>query len=94
MSEDKAIWPPIDPIQAGLNFGAFGPGTISNAQAAEVNGAAGANIAPTLQAQGWYLQIKDASSSVRAARGSPPSTFWYLDRGSVQAINLGSVALQ
>lgn len=83
-----------DPIADGLNFGAFGPGEISAAQAAEVNAAAGASVSGTLQTQGYYLQIKQASSAVRAARTSPPCTFWYLDRGSVQAINLGSVALQ
>lgn len=83
-----------DVIIAGLNFGAFGAGNISQAQIAEVNQAAGANVAPTLQTQGWYLQIKPASSSARAARTSPPCTFWYLDRGSVQSINLASVALQ
>jgi hypothetical protein len=83
-----------DPIAAGLNFGAFAPGTISAAQAAEVNAAAGTNIAATLQTQGWYLQILPAISAVRAARGSPPMTFWYLDRGSVQAMNLASVAVQ
>jgi hypothetical protein len=30
---------------------------------------------------------------MRAARTSPPCTFWYIDRGSVQAITLASVAL-
>lgn len=83
-----------DPIEAGLNFGAFAPGSISASQQAQVNAAAGRNIANTLQTQGYYLLVADASSSVRAARGSPPMTFFYLDRGSVQAINLSSVAVQ
>lgn len=83
-----------DPIAAGLNFGAYGPGPISSAQAAAVNAAAGAQVANTLVTQGWFLQVKTASSTTRAARTSPPCTFWYLDRGSVQSINLGSVALQ
>lgn len=83
-----------DPIAAALNFGTFAPGDISNAQIAAVNTAAGANVATTLQTQGYYLQVKPASSSSRAARTTPPCTFWYLDRGSVQAINLASVALQ
>lgn len=81
-------------IQQGLTFGAWAPGTISSAQAAEVNGAAGANISSTLQSQGYYLQVLPASAAVRASRGSPPCTFWYLDRGSVQSINLASVAVQ
>ena len=59
-----------------------------------VNNAAGANIAGSLQSQGYYLQVLPASSTSRAARTTPPCKFWYLDRGSVQAITLGSVALQ
>lgn len=82
-----------DPIQAGLNFGAFAPGPISNSQAVAVNTAAGARISDTLQTQGYYLQVLPATSTVRAARTSPPCKFWYLDRGSVQAITLASVAL-
>lgn len=83
-----------DRIAAGLNFGVFAPGAISASQIAQVNAAAGVNIADTLQTEGSYLQIKPASSSARAARTTPPCTFWYLDRGSVQAITLDSVALQ
>lgn len=83
-----------DPINAGLNFGAFSPGAISSAQVAQVNADAGSDIANTLQTQGWFLQVLAASAAVRAARGSPPCTFWYLDRGSIQQINLNSVAVQ
>lgn len=83
-----------DAIAAGLNFGAFAPGDISASQISAVNTAAGANVAGVLQTQGYYLQVKPASSASRAARTTPPCTFWYLDRGSVQAINLASVALQ
>lgn len=84
-----------DPINAGLLFGAFRPGiTMSALQIAEVNNAAGKNIAQTLQIRGWYLQVLDASPQVRAARGSPPCTFWYLDGQSVQKINLTSVEIQ
>ena len=83
-----------DPIATFLNFGAFAPGAISQSQITAVNGAAGANIAPSLQTQGYYLQVLPAASSSRAARTTPPCKFWYLDRGSVQALNLASVALQ
>lgn len=82
-----------DPIASGLSFGAYGPGEISAAQAAEVNADAGANIAGTLQTQGYYLQILAATSSVRAARGPRQGKFFYLDRGSVQTIELSSVAV-
>lgn len=85
----------MDVINQGLNFGAFRPGvTLSSAQVAEVNAAAGVAIATTLQQRGWYLQVLDASPQVRAARGSPPMTFWYMDGQSVQAINLASIEVQ
>lgn len=83
-----------DPIQAAGTFGVFAPGTISNAQIAEVNAAAGANIAPSLQTQGYYLQVLQQSSAVRLNRGPWAITFWYLDRGSVQSFSVSSVAVQ
>jgi hypothetical protein len=82
-------------IDQALNFGAIRVGvTLSSSQIAAVNAAAKANIAPTITQQGWYLQVLDASPTVRAARGSPPCTFWYADGGSVQQINLTSVVIQ
>lgn len=85
----------LDVINQGLNFGAFRPGvTLSQSQAAQVNSAAGVKISDTLNQQGWYLQVKDAAPQVRAARGSPPCTFWYMDGQAVQKINLTSVNVQ
>lgn len=84
----------LDPIIAALNFGAIRPGvTLSNAQAVEVNTAAGLKIDDVLNTRGWYLQVKDPSppAQVRAARGSPQCSLWYMDGGSVQRINLASV---
>lgn len=84
-----------DPINQGLNFGVFRPGvTLSAAQIAAVNAAAGTQIDTVLAARGWYLQVSDASPTVRQSRGSPPCTFWYMDGESVQKINLTSVELQ
>lgn len=83
-----------DPINAALNFGVFGPGTLSQSQIASVNAQAGLNIAGALQAQGYYLQIKEAAAATRASRTTPPATFWYIDKGSVQALNLSSIELQ
>lgn len=82
-----------DSIAQFLNFGAFGPGDISSSQAAAVKAAAGVDITTALETQGYYLQIKTASAAARSARTTPPATFWYLDRGSIQSINLASVAL-
>jgi hypothetical protein len=82
------------PIQAALNFGAAQPGTISSSQIASVNAAAGTNIATTLQAQGYYLQVLQQSSTVRVNRGPWAITLWYLDRGAVQSIALNTVTVQ
>lgn len=84
----------LDPIQQALNFGAIVPGVVlTNAQAAEVNQAAGTKIDQTLQNLGYYLQVKDPGGQVRAARGSPVCNLWYTDGGAVQKITLGSVAV-
>jgi hypothetical protein len=83
------------PIQTGLNFGAYVTGvTLSSSQILEVNAAAGRNIAPTLQQQGWYLQCLDPGPSVRAVRGSPIINFWYTDGESVQMLTMSSVNVQ
>jgi hypothetical protein len=84
-----------DPINQALNFGAIRAGvSLSAVQAAEVNAAAGLKIDTTLSTQGWYLQILNPTAQVRAARGTPQCTFWYMDGQSVQKINLASVEVQ
>ncbi|MFJ3048512.1 DUF3383 domain-containing protein [Herbaspirillum chlorophenolicum] len=84
-----------DPINAALNFGAIRTGVpLSASQAAQVNNQAGAQISNVLATRGWYLQILPATAQVRAQRGSPPMTFWYMDGGSVQKITLASIVIQ
>lgn len=84
----------LDPILAAVNFGAIRAGvSLSNAQAAEVNTAAGVKIDDVLTNRGWYLQILDPTAQVRVARGTPVCNFWYTDGQSVQKINLASVAV-
>jgi hypothetical protein len=81
-----------DPINQALNFGTIRSGvTLSASQAAQVNTAAGANIANILQTSGWYLSVKDATPQVRASRGSPPITLWYMSGQSIQKIELASI---
>ncbi len=82
-----------DTIQQALEFGAFGPGPLTAAQAAQVNASARTSIAKNIESLGYYLQVKPATPAIRAARTSPPITFWYLDNGSIQALNISSVAL-
>jgi Protein of unknown function (DUF3383) len=84
-----------DPIKAAGDFGVYRTGvTLSSAQAAEVNSAAGLAIDSVLSAQGQYLQILDAPPQVRQARGSPVINFWYMDGESVQSLSLNSTLLQ
>lgn len=85
----------MDPISAAVNFGAIRNDVpLSAQQAALVNNAAGLPIDKTLSTQGWYLQILPASAQVRAARGTPPKKFWYMDGGSVQQITMNSILVQ
>ena len=82
-------------IQQFLNFGGCAPGVpLSPTQVAEVNNAAGLPIDSLLSSQGWYLQILPATAGQRALRATPPMTFWYMDGGSVQTINLASVEVE
>ena len=83
-----------DVIQQGLDFGAFAPNTLTSAQVAEINNSAGAPISNALQTQGYFLQVIIPNQSVQAARGPWPITFWYIDRNSVQSIDLSSVLVQ
>lgn len=84
-----------DQVQAALNFGAIQAGvTLSLAQAAQVNNAAGKIVSDVIQQRGWYLQVQDASPAVRALRESPPIYFWYTDGQSVQKIDLTSALIQ
>lgn len=85
----------LDPIKAHLNFGSIVAGVVlSNAQRQEVNTQVGFNIADTLQAQGWYLNIIAAAPSVRTARGPLQGQLFYTDGGSVRTINLASIDVQ
>ncbi|MBS0368997.1 MAG: DUF3383 domain-containing protein [Proteobacteria bacterium] len=84
-----------DPINQAVLNGVIRPGvTLSEQQAALVNSAAGVRISDVLQERGWYFQVRDALPQVRAERGSPPCTLWYMDGGSVQKINLFSQLVQ
>lgn len=85
----------LDPINQAVNFGAIRAGvTLSALQIAQINSAAGLKASDTLQLQGWYLQVKDATPQVRQARQSPPINFWYMDGESVQQIELTSTLVQ
>lgn len=83
-------------INLALSFGAIRSGvTLSALQAQAVNAAAGGrNIAETIVQRGWYVLVQDATPAVRAARGTPPVSFFYTDGQSIQQITLSSVLVQ
>jgi hypothetical protein len=81
-----------DPINQSLNFGSIRKGvTLSSAQSAEINNAAGQDVTQIIQNTGYYLQILDPTPQVREARGTPPINFWYTDGQAVQKISLASI---
>ncbi|MHB8283948.1 MAG: DUF3383 domain-containing protein, partial [Caulobacteraceae bacterium] len=80
------------PAQAGLTFGAIRAGVVLSAtQIAEINAAAGLDVASVVSQVGYYIQVLDPGSTVRVARGSPIITFWYCDGQSIQNITLNSL---
>lgn len=85
----------MDPINEALNFGSIRTNIpLSSQQAALVNTAAGAKIDTVLSSRGWYLQILPATAQMREGRDSPAIKFWYMDGGSIQHIEMASIAVQ
>lgn len=86
----------LGPIRAALNAGVIQPGVeLSPSQRAYINTSVGsADAAGVVESQGWYLDIKPASPSTRAARQSPPMVLYYTDGGSIQEIELNSIEVQ
>lgn len=77
----------MDTINTAVNAGFIRQGvSLSESQKATVYQQAGLDISGTLETQGWYLQILDPTTQVRAERGTPVVNFWYMDGGSVQLI--------
>jgi len=82
----------IDPITSAINFGGIRTGVdLSQTQKAQVNQAAGRDVASTLEQQGYYLQVIDPGAQVRGNRGTPVINFWYTDGGAVQKITVASI---
>ena len=82
----------IDPIMQGLNFGSIRTGvTLSASQAAQVNSAAGRDVAGDIETQGYYLQVLDPGAQVRGNRGTPVVNFWFTDGGAVHKLNVASI---
>lgn len=84
----------MDTINTAVNAGFIRQGVaLSESQKATVQSEAGLDISGALETQGWYLQILDPTTQVRAERGTPVVNFWYMDGGSVQLIQGTSTVL-
>lgn len=55
--------------------------------------AGGLDISSELYNSGYYLQIVDATATIRQQRTSPACNFWYTYGGSIHKINLPSTAV-
>lgn len=84
----------MDPILRGVDNGVITPNVnLSEAQKGELMREAGLDISGDIETDGWYLQIEDASASVRTNRDTPTISFWYAYGGSVQKISMASILL-
>lgn len=85
----------LGPINAAINFGAIRRGvTLSTSQVSQIQFALGFDASAAITANGFYLQIQNASAPTRALRQSPPMTLYYNDGESVQQIVLASIVVQ
>ena len=85
----------LDPINAAINFGAIRTGVaLSESQKAQIRNALGRDASGTIFAKGYVLQIDPATAAIRSDRRSPTMTLYYADGGSVQRLNLASIAIQ
>ncbi len=82
-------------VNDALNFGAIrNDVTLSEAQASQVNYLAGADVAQTIETQGYYISVTDPGATVRAQRGSPTTIIFYTDGQSVQQMTLPVIGIQ
>lgn len=82
----------LDPINNAKNFGMIQTGvTLAANQVQALYSAIGSDVSATLSANGYYLQVSDASPSARVARTTPPITLYYTSGGKVQQITMSSI---
>ena len=83
-----------DPINTALLNGVIDAGVVlSEKQKAELYVEAGQDISETLFTEGYFVQVDDPGSVVRAERGTPIINIWYTYGGSVNKLNVPMTAL-
>ena len=86
----------VDVINAAVTSGIIRAGvTLSQAQIQQLNTQAGRPISDVVQSRGWYFLIGDPANiaQARANRTSPAATLWWTDGGSIQQLNVNSIAV-
>ena len=86
----------LDVIDAAVTSGIIRAGvTLTNSEAQQINAAAGRQISDVVQSRGWYYLIGDPANvgQARQNRTSPAATLWWTDGGSVQQLNVNSIAV-
>ena len=83
-------------IDAAVTSGIIRAGvTLTQSQKQQINTAAGRPISDVVQSRGWYYLIGDPANvgQARQQRTSPAATLFWTDGGSVQQLNVNSVAI-
>lgn len=85
----------LDPIALAKNVGVMDEGiSLSESQKSQILQEIGnSEAAGELQSKGWFLLVLDPGASVRARRGSPISSLYYSNGGSIQKVNLPVTAV-
>lgn len=83
-----------DPIRSAKTVGVIDTGlALSDAQKAQITQEIGQDISNELFANGYFLQILDPESNVRAERGSPVMNLYITYAGSVQRVSMPVTAV-
>jgi hypothetical protein len=85
----------VDVIDTAVENGVIQAGVdLSQSQMQQIDTKAGiTGVGQTVATIGWYFLVTDpASPTVRTSRGSPTMILFYADGGSVQSIDLSSIA--
>jgi len=83
-------------ITAAVTSGIIRAGvTLTQSQVQQINTAAGRDISDVVQSRGWYYLIGNPADAGqgRQQRTSPAATLFWSDGGSVQQLNVNSVAI-
>lgn len=82
------------PVAKALANGVIRAGvTLNSTQRDQVDAEAGLEIHPTLEANGYYVQVLAPDADVRQDRGTPEINLWYTDGGAIQKIEIASTAI-